>query len=62
MNGQILVWYNYGFWACFPRLTTGHHYSRPADWLQNAEAMMRGDHSDPLWRKTDESARRMVWC
>lgn len=68
MNGQHLVFYREhmsgrGFvWRCILRQTFQHTYSRPSDWLRNAEAQMRGDRSNVLWRKNDEDARRLIWC
>ena len=67
MNGQHYVWYIERYrdghrWACFLRPAAPHTYSGPREWLHNAEQMMRGDHSDCLWRKNDETARRLIWC
>ncbi|NJM12593.1 MAG: hypothetical protein HC889_12625 [Synechococcaceae cyanobacterium SM1_2_3] len=59
------VFYRHGGnmpWQCFLKLPAAHRHSRPADWLQNAESMMRGDHRGIMWRKNEESARALIWC
>jgi hypothetical protein len=61
----MVVWYRYpgSAWECFFSFTTGHTYSRPAEWIRNAETMMAGrGREDALWRKNDEAARRLIWC
>jgi len=69
MNGQHLSFYRHpvgtfrGVWRCTLRKTYGHKYSRPSDWLENAEKMMSANNEqDVLWRKCDENARRLIWC
>jgi len=65
MNGQHIAFYRFprppNPWACYLR----RRYTFPQNastTLAEAELMMRGDHSDCLWRKADESARRLIWC
>jgi len=62
----VIVWYRHGPnkpWECYFSFTTGHTYSGPREWLQNAEAMMTGrGWADVLGRKREDCARRLVWC
>jgi hypothetical protein len=65
MTAYRLVWYRHALdapWACFLDFPPPHTYSRPSEWLKNAEQMMRGDKSDVLWRKCDAAARKLIWC
>ena len=56
-------WYRQdGVWRIARRHAPAPRYSRPCDWLASAEAMMRGDHADILWRKAEAAAGKLVWC
>lgn len=49
--------------CCYFSPTQGFTYTNTKDWLRNAEEMMgKNANSDVIWRKKEESARRMVWC
>ena len=64
-NAMPVVWYKHG-----PDRSWGCSFIHPPLWkctgtklaMEQAEAMMRGDHSDILWRNVERAARRLVWC
>lgn len=39
-----------------------HCYSSASIKIEQAEAMMRGDHFDVLWRKVEQRCRGLIWC
>lgn len=50
-------------WRGYYEHTPKRKYSRPADWLRDAEIMMGpNNQQDCLWRKVEEFTRRMIWC
>jgi len=55
MIGQYLP----GFYS---RTFRSHTYRGQESTIKQAENMMRGDHSDVLWRKVEREARKLIWC
>jgi len=61
----VIVWYKHGRgdpWRCVYSRPTPMRYQTVRNVLDTAEKMMRGDHSDILWRKTEDQARNLIWC
>ena len=46
----------------YSRLIGSHCYRNCKETIAQGEKMMRGDHSDDLWRKVEESASKLIWC
>jgi hypothetical protein len=66
MSAYQIVWFKHGLnypWQCCFRTFPSRRYSRPSDWLQQAEDMMVGRaKEDALHRKNDQQARQLIWC
>ena len=66
VDGRNMVWYRHSLdtgWQAILRTYAPLRYTRPHEWLANAETMMAGrGRENVLWRKNDEDARRFIWC